>query len=178
MHRWLVLPILLPLQASSQERSSIVGNLSVNSGNLTLLGGSVLSTGQLTASDGQITVGAVPGKSLVRLSQPGQVLSLEVKPLTDAETPPGNWTLPITSLPELLTGGEGGNATGLIVNSNGQVELTGSGFPVANGDVVAKTISAQTALLSSSRNLTLVESQLFTTGDLNLLAQDTVWVRD
>ncbi len=67
---------------------------------------------------------------------------------------------------------------GVTVNSQGQVELTNSGLLVENGYVVAKGVSAQTATLSANRNLTLVESQLSTTGDLNLLANDTVRVRD
>jgi hypothetical protein len=49
---------------------------------------------------------------------------------------------------------------------------------VDNGDVVAQSVTAQTATLWAAHNLTLVESQLRTTGDLNLLAQDTVRVRD
>jgi hypothetical protein len=154
------------------------GNLSVPSGNLTLLGGTVASTGQVNAPGGQITLAAVPGESVVRLSQAGQLLSLEVEPLTSADTQPENWTLPIKSLPELLTGGAGGNATGLAVNSNGQVELTGSGIQVENGDVVAKAMTAQAARFSANHNLTLVGSQLQTTGDMQLLAQDTVRVRD
>ncbi|HEY9893515.1 MAG TPA: filamentous hemagglutinin N-terminal domain-containing protein, partial [Candidatus Sericytochromatia bacterium] len=154
------------------------GNLSVPSGNLTLLGGTVASTGQVSAPGGQITLAAVPGKSVVRISQAGQLLNLEVEPLTAADTQPGDWTLPIKSLPELLTGGDGGSATGLSVNNNGQVELTGSGIQVENGDVVAKAMTAQAARLSASHNLTLVESQLQTTGDMQLLAKDTVRVRD
>jgi len=154
------------------------GNLGINSGSLTLLGGTVVSTGQLSAPSGQITLAAVPGQSLVRLIQQGQLLSLEVTPLADSQTPPGTGILPVVALPQLLTGGSGSNATGLRVNNNGQVELTGSGVPVVNGDVVAKSVTAQTATLSSTRNLTLVESQLLTTGDLNLQAQATLFVRD
>src|SRR4028118_183612 len=154
------------------------GSLSVTQGNLTLLGGTVASTGQLSAPGGQITVAAIPSQSLVRISQPGMLLNLEVEPLTTADTQPGNWSLPIASLPQMLTGGRGSSATGLRVNSQGQVELTGSGFRVENGDVVATNVTAQTATLSANHNLTLVESQLSTTGDLNLLAQHTVFVRD
>lgn len=132
------------------------GNLRVPPGqNLTLLGGTVASTGQLWAPGGQITVAAVPGKSLVRISQPGLLLSLDIQPLAAADTQPGNWTLPIASLPELLTGRGGGNATGLRVNSNGQVELIGSGFRVNNGDVVVQNTIAQTAILSAEHNLIL-----------------------
>src|SRR5919202_1719053 len=153
------------------------GNLAVGQGqNLTLLGGTVLSTGQVSAPGGNITVAAVPGESLVRISQPGNLLSLEIQPQSAAGSFPQNWVLPVASLPQLLAGG-GGSATGVTVNSQGQVELTG-GVQVENGDAVAKGVSAGTATLSANRNLTLVESLLRTTGDLNLLADNTVRVRD
>jgi len=153
------------------------GNLAVGQGqNLTLLGGTVLSTGQLSAPGGNITVAAVPGESLVRISQPGNLLSLEIQPQSVAGSLPQNWVLPVASLPQLLAGG-GGSATGVTVNSQGQVELTG-GVQVENGDAVAKGVSAGTATLSANRNLILVESLLHTTGDLNLLADNTVRVRD
>ncbi|WP_221644655.1 MULTISPECIES: filamentous hemagglutinin N-terminal domain-containing protein [unclassified Nostoc] len=155
------------------------GDLSVGEGqNLTLLGGTVASTGKLSASGGQITVAAVPGKSVVRISQTGNLLSLDVQPIAANGSQPNNWMLPVLSLPQLLTGGGGGNAIGIAVNSNGTVALTGSGLVVENGDVVAKEVSAQTATLAANHNLTLVESQLSTTGDLNLLAKDIVRVRD
>ena len=153
------------------------GNLAVGQGqNLTLLGGTVLSTGQLSAPGGNITVAAVPGESLVKISQPGNLLSLEIQPQSAAGSLPQNWVLPVASLPQLLAGG-GGSATGVTVNSQGQVELTG-GVQVENGDAVAKGVSAGSATLSANRNLTLVESLLRTTGDLNLLADNTVRVRD
>ena len=154
-----------------------LGSLAVKQGqNLSLLGGTVLSAGQLSAPGGNIIVAAVPGQSLVRISQPGNLLSLEIQPQSVAGSLPQNWVLPVASLPQLLTGA-GGSATGVTVNAQGQVELTG-GVQVENGDAVAKGVSAATATLSANRNLTLVESQLRTTGDLNLLANDTVRVRD
>lgn len=155
-----------------------LGNLSVSGQSLTLIGGTVASTGQLSAPGGQITVATIPGGSLVRLSQTGNPLSLDIQPIASGTTQPANWTLPIVSLPQLLTGGGGGNATGLSVNSNGQVELTGSGLKVEAGDVVVRNVTAQSATVSANRNLTLQGSQLHTTGDLNLLAKDTVQVRD
>ncbi|HEY9832919.1 MAG TPA: filamentous hemagglutinin N-terminal domain-containing protein [Stenomitos sp.] len=152
------------------------GNLAVNSGDLTLIGGTVVSTGHISAPNGQITLAAVEGESLVRISQQGMLLSLEVEPLAD--TQPENWTLPVKSLPELLTGDGGGNATGLMVKSDGQVELIGSGFRVENGDVIAKKVTGETIKLSAAGNLTLVESQLQSTKDMQLLAQNTVQIRD
>ncbi|MEH2381782.1 MAG: CHAT domain-containing protein [Nostoc sp.] len=154
------------------------GNLTVGEGqNLTLLSGTVANTGSLSAPKGQIIVSAVPGEKLVRLSQPGSPLSLEIQPLTTTGNQPQSWSLPILSLPQLLTTA-GGNATKLAINSDGSVKLLGSDIPVANGDVVTGNVTAKTAILSANRNLTGVESQLNTTGDLKLLAGDTVRVRD
>ncbi|MBW4580215.1 MAG: CHAT domain-containing protein [Tildeniella nuda ZEHNDER 1965/U140] len=156
------------------------GNLAVASGQtLRLLGGTIVSTGTLTAPEGQLVVAAVPGRSLVKLSQPGNLLSLEVQPIAPTQSAvPNAWSLPIASLPQLLTGGNFGNATGVSVNPDGTVSLTGSTTAIAPGDVVVRTATAQTATLAANRNLTLVESQLQTTGDLNLLARDTVFIRD
>lgn len=115
------------------------GNLAVGQGqNLTLLGGSVVNTGQLSAPGGQITVAAIPGENLVRLSQPGHLLSLEIQPLSASGTQI-NWRSPVLSLPELLTGGGGSNATGLFVNGNGQVVLMGAGvtIPAEGGTAIA-----------------------------------------
>ena len=147
------------------------GNLAVGQGqSLVLLGGTVVSTGKLAAPAGQLLVSAIPGESVLRLSQPGHLLSLEVQPT--------NWTLPILSLPQLLTGGGAGNARKITINNDGTVRLMGSDIKVEAGDVVARQVTAQTATLSASHNLTLLESQLQTTGNLNLLAQDTVRIRD
>ncbi len=160
---------------NTPEPGSIVntGTLEVNSEqNLSLIGGTVVSTGELVAPEGQITVTTVPGNQWVRISQAGHLLSLEV-PAAATEVP----FTPL-SLPQLLTGGNVSNATGLSVNEQGEVALTGSGIAIDNGDLVAKTVTGGTALLSAENNLTLVESHLTTTGDLQLLAQDTVRVRD
>ncbi|MHC5759952.1 CHAT domain-containing protein [Nostoc sp.] len=90
--------------------------------NLNLLGGTVVNTGQLSAPGGQISVTSVPGENWVRLSQPGNLLSLEIQPLASSSNQPNNWTIPIASLPELLTVGN----TGLTANPDGTVQLTGS----------------------------------------------------
>ncbi|MEH2194356.1 MAG: CHAT domain-containing protein [Nostoc sp.] len=159
--------------ATSQPGSIVnSGNLAVSTGkNLNLLGGTVISTGKLSAPGGNITVAAVPGENLLRISQPGHLLSLEIQPPSGTSVNPA-------SLPQLLTGAGVGNANQLKVNSNGQVELSGSGIAVNSGDVVVKNVTSGTATLLAAHNLTLPESQLTTTGDLNLLAKDTVQVRD
>lgn len=102
------------------------GNLAVGEGqSLTLLGGSVTNTGQLTAPSGTITIAAVPGESLVRISQPGHLLSLEVSPPRNNQ----GQQLPIApvDLPTLLTSTAGSVETRLSVNPNGTVQLTGAG---------------------------------------------------
>ncbi|NER49135.1 MAG: filamentous hemagglutinin N-terminal domain-containing protein, partial [Symploca sp. SIO1A3] len=157
--------------SNSQTPGAIVNaaQLTVTTGSdLTLVGGTVVSTGHLEALGGDIIVEAVPGESMLRLSQPGHLLSIEIPQPTSPITP--------LSLPQLLTGN---NPTAtVVVNDAGQVQLIESGILVENGDVVVHHTSAQTATLSAENNLTLVESQLQTTGDLNLLARDTVRVRD
>jgi filamentous hemagglutinin family protein len=121
------------------------GQLAVGAGqNLTLLGGTVVNTGQVSAPGGQITIAAVPGENLVRISQPGHLLSLEVQP-DSAGTMPDAYTLPILSLPELLTGNSGDGVAGVAVNSEGQAVLTESGINIPT--------SAGTAIVSGSLNV-------------------------
>jgi filamentous hemagglutinin family protein len=175
------------------------GNLAVPFGqNLTLLGGTVASVGSLSAPNGKLTIAAVPGQNRVRLSVAGNPLSLEFSPLT------GGSSLPFTplSLPQLLTGGNLSNASGLFVNSDGKVELAGSqvfqffdvvslwpysvqsrsGLQIGAGDVAlsssAAQVKAQQVLVSADQTLTLFEGGIQTTGDLRLLAGDRVRIWD
>ncbi len=153
------------------------GDLVVEAGqNLSLTGGTVISTGSLEAPGGEVTVTSVPGSSLVRFNQAGQILSLEIEPPTDGQ---GN-LLPVTplTLPELLVGGGASLETGVVVAASGEVQLVGSGMGIEVGDVVANRVSGGTATLSAWGNLSLSESQLVTTGEMKLLARDTVLVRD
>jgi filamentous hemagglutinin family protein len=114
------------------------GSLSVQpEKSLALLGGTVTNTGEISAPGGQITLSAVPGDSVVRLSQAGHLLSLDIQPRGQSST--AN-SIPFTplSLPELLTGGTGGHATGLTVNNDGTVQLTSSaiGIPSDSGTTI------------------------------------------
>ncbi|WP_051056132.1 filamentous hemagglutinin N-terminal domain-containing protein [Cylindrospermum stagnale] len=171
----LAVTVPLGVQFNQAQPNAIAnsGNLAVSTGqNLTLLGGTVASTGNLSAPFGQIAVAAVPGGSVVNLNSSGQLLNI------DTSSTAGNSSQTKSSLAKLLTENNQISLPELTVKSDGNVELAGSGLSVGDGDVVAKNVSAQTATLTAQQNLTLVESQLNTTGDLNLLAGDTVRVRD
>jgi len=151
------------------------GKLSVGSQQtLTLLAGTILSTGSLAAPDGNLIVTTVAGEKLVRITQPGSLLSLEL-PLDVAAKLPG--LLPAASLPELVTGG-GLNPANEVVVEDGVVKLTAGATVVTLGDVAVKQAIAQTASLEASNNILLVEGQLQTTGNLQIGAGNTALLRD
>lgn len=111
----------------SQPGSIInAGNLAVPQGqSLNLLGGNVINTGTLTAPAGNITIASVPGHNLVRISQPGHLLSLEVAP-TSKDT-----SINPLDLPSLLTGTTGKIDTGLSISPQG-IQLNASGTIIPN----------------------------------------------
>ncbi len=167
----LTISVPLGLQFGKNQSAPIVnaGRLEVKpEQNLGLIGGTVVSTGQLSAPRGQVVVAAMNGLTEETNSDNPSACTGAVNCTITTE--------PVTTLPELLA--FGGYDTGLTVTDTGIVELTASGIPVEAGDVVANEVTAQTATLLAERNLTLVESHLQTTGNLNLLAQNTVIVRD
>ncbi|AFY60173.1 CHAT domain-containing protein [Synechococcus sp. PCC 6312] len=121
---------------TGNQAGSIIneGNLSVNPGqSLLLLGGNVVNTGNLSAPGGEITVAAVPGQSLVRISQAGQLLSLDVRTPQPGDSLPNDWQLPILSLPELLTGPGAGHVAQVSVNPDGSIRLGTTAIPYAPG---------------------------------------------
>ncbi|HEY9601136.1 MAG TPA: CHAT domain-containing protein [Allocoleopsis sp.] len=135
----------------SQPGSIInAGNLAVLPGQtLTLLGGSVVNTGQLTAPSGSITLAAVPGESLVRISQTGHLLNLEIQlPRTlDGQLQ----QLTALDLPTLLT--TGGVETGLNVAPTGTVQLNGSGMTIptdAGTSIASGTLNASSGIMPST----------------------------
>ncbi|WP_445171034.1 CHAT domain-containing protein [Microcoleus sp.] len=160
------------------------GNLAVTPGqNLALVGGTVVSTGQLSAPGGQITVAAVPGSQVLRISQPGHLLSLEIA--TGGDFGNSQQTLNPVSLPQLLTGTGQNQAAGVAVADDGSVRLVGSGLQVNSGDVAISAnisglgqLNAGSANLWAAGNLTLAGARLQTMGDLSLLGSDAVRVRD
>jgi filamentous hemagglutinin family protein len=118
---------------TAEHASSIVnqGDLAVEAGeSLTLVGGSVVSTGSLSAPGGEVGLVAVGGKSSVRYSVPGSLLSLEVN--AESATVARGDALQTTDLPALITGSPVQGASTLIVNADGSVTLGGSGVEGAS----------------------------------------------
>jgi filamentous hemagglutinin family protein len=115
---------------TTTQAGSIVnaGNLTVgNNQNISLIAGNTVNTGRLTAPGGEIQILAVPGTDRVRLSQPGQVLSLEF-------VPPVSNELRAVDLPTLLTGS---NVPGIQLDRAGQVQINGTSLPTQQGIAVA-----------------------------------------
>ncbi|GAB4302346.1 MAG: hypothetical protein Fur0025_43070 [Oscillatoriaceae cyanobacterium] len=165
--------------------------LSVPEGhNLNLIGSTIINSGSLTAPGGNINITAVSssppspilgegtgvrageGEFIIRISQPGHLLSLDI---------PASH-LPITplSLPQLLANTNIPHANTVTVTPTGEVILTGSGWSIRPGDAVLvnSSLNAKNATLSATGNLTLVGSKLSLNQDLHLLAGDTVRIRD
>jgi filamentous hemagglutinin family protein len=155
-----------------------LGQLQVNSGtDLTLIGGTVINTGSLSAPNGTLNIQTVAGENLVRISQAGNLLNLEI----EAES---YTTIYPLSLPELLTGIAPYEATEVRVNANGDVILS-QGEVIQPGDIAIATsptqqtqLNAATINLNAHHNLAVLGSQLQTTADLNLWAGNTIKIRD
>ncbi len=167
------------LRFESQQSGALVnaGNLGVGQ-NLTLVGGTVVSTGKLSAPNGALAVVTVPGVQgdgrtpVVNFDEMGQFVNWEMQSASGSNQS----IISGVTLPQLLANQDLTNS--LTLSGNGEVLLTGSQEPVKTGDIAVRELQAKTAVLASEGNLTLVESKLGTTGNLNLLAQDTVRVRD
>ncbi|MCT7966597.1 filamentous hemagglutinin N-terminal domain-containing protein, partial [Laspinema sp. D1] len=128
---------------------------------LVLMGGTVLNAGTLSSPGGNITLAAIPGQHRVRISQNGHLLSLDLERGTEGVLS-GLASLPEPlSLPELLTGGNIDNATGVKVNADGTISLTGSGISLDAeiGDAIASgtlDVSDRTPNQSALPSITLV----------------------
>lgn len=108
------------------------GNLAVSPGeSIALVGGTVVNTGTLSTPGGNITIGAVPGKQLVRISQEGNLLSLDLPVETEARLNGGTQPLTPLSLPQLLRGENLNQPMGVVVE-NDQVKLAASGTVIPN----------------------------------------------
>jgi len=134
------------------------GELSVASGQtLNLVGGNVINTGTLNAPAGQITIAAIEGNNLVRISQTGYLLNLEIQTVTPNYGNDKSVINPL-DLPKLLTGNSGDNqASNVNTLPNGTVELTASNpqfSPQGGGALISGFLNTRnTSFNSSSSNL-------------------------
>lgn len=135
--------------------------------NIMLVGGTVLSTGTIQAPGGKITIAAVPGNSVVRITEGDNVLSLDLMTTSTRRQMNAPAFNPLL-LPKLLTGADGNlikEATGVTIE-NGVVKLAGSNQLVTSGDiVVAKAIDTSTPL----NDITTING-----GNVSLLAQANI----
>ena len=120
------------------------GELVVEAGeSIMLLGGSVINTGTLAAPGGTITVAGVPGENVVRVSQEGSLLSLDLEAIASDTPSPVN-PIPFTplELPALLSGGNAAHASDVVVGADGTVRLTGSTtvIPTDGGTAIASGV--------------------------------------
>jgi filamentous hemagglutinin family protein len=169
--------------------------------NLVFLGGTIINTGQLQAPHGTISMVILPGQSRIKISQEGHLLSLELIPsqlqiLNQLENSQDLVITPL-SISQLLTVSGINHANQITVNSDGTLLLNGSGLRIENGDIVitgnllnslrdqTQTQTSQTFQLagnqinlSAHHNLTLVETKFNASKNLNLLANNTVRIRD
>ena len=99
---------------------------------VTLLGGIVINTGTIETPGGTVTIAAVPGENLVRITQEGNLLSLELPTqLQDQLHPDGAAALVARDLPALLSGGATPANLGVAVE-DGVVSIVSTGTPVPN----------------------------------------------
>ncbi len=147
------------------------GELTVEPGeSVTLLGGTIINTGKISAPGGEITISTVPGENLVRISQEGRLLSLEIETEGGENSSTNSTeelpTLNALSIPELLTGNSEVMevATGVIVNDDNQVVLTGYNqvIPTDSGT----TIVSGSLDISSAEN-----SELLNTSRINIFGE-------
>ncbi|OCR00526.1 hypothetical protein BCD67_11090 [Oscillatoriales cyanobacterium USR001] len=109
---------------------------------LRLMSPITINNGQLEAPGGNIITTILLDKNVLRISQPGHLLNLEIPVKQKSALSPNPNFLKPEELPELLTGGSDRNATNIIVNSNGQLVLTRPNNPETPGNTLSPSILA------------------------------------
>jgi hypothetical protein len=81
-------------------------------------------------------------------------LSLEIQSIAPSPNQPNTWSVPIPSLPQLLTGAGNGHATAVVVDADGTVRLTGSTTPIVQGDVLVQNHQTTAQSINTSSPFT------------------------
>lgn len=113
------------------------GNLIAKEGqSITLVGGLVINTGTIAAPSGKVTIASVSDGKYVKITPEGSLLSLEL-PVADQQEL-AQRSIVAADLPSLLRGsGEIRNATGLNVDTNGNVLVGNTPIPTTVGTTIA-----------------------------------------
>ncbi len=91
---------------------------------LVMIGGTIFAP-KTWETDGGVILTTVSGRQVVTLNLLGEPLSssVQINPLNFGQSAPNRWTVPIQSLPTLLTGPGIQDATDLQVNTDGSLSL-------------------------------------------------------
>ncbi|MGP1386802.1 MAG: two-partner secretion domain-containing protein [Thainema sp.] len=114
------------------------GSLNAAAGeSVTLLGGTVINTGTVSTPGGLITIAAVPGENLVRITQDGSLLSLELPTDGQMNLEASAEAVRHSDIPALLSGGTVPQNLGLVVE-DGVIKLasTGTAIPTDMGTTI------------------------------------------
>ncbi|MGK7942629.1 MAG: CHAT domain-containing protein [Crocosphaera sp.] len=91
------------------------GNLSIQEGhNLTLIAENIINTGTINVPGGNLTIAAIPGTNRIRISQPGNLVSLEI--IAPRQTNSQRLEIKPQDLPTLLT--QGSQTLNLNITTN------------------------------------------------------------
>ncbi|MDG2989778.1 filamentous hemagglutinin N-terminal domain-containing protein [Candidatus Synechococcus calcipolaris G9] len=141
------------------------GNLAVGPAqNLTLMGHQVFNTGTLSAPGGRITIQAVPETGMVRISQEGMILSLEIP----ADRIPEDGVIEAVDLPRLITGGtDRPRVNSVVHNPDGSISLVHDPSKVNMPVEGATTVASGTMDVSSPEGVG---------GQINVLGSNVAFV--
>lgn len=148
------------------------GELRVGSGQtLSLMAHQVINTGTLAAPAGNIHIAAVPETGMVRVSQEGMLLSLEIP----QERLPTGGAIAAVDLPSLLTGNGSQPVNSVIQNPDGTIRLvhdpnkipTTTNTAVISGSLsVANPIGMGGQITITGQNIALINANLTASGQL------------
>ncbi|WNC46340.1 CHAT domain-containing protein [Thermosynechococcus sp. GLH187] len=148
------------------------GELRVGRGQtLSLMAHQVINTGTLAAPAGNIHIAAVPETGMVRVSQEGMLLSLEIP----QERLPTGGAIAAVDLPSLLTGNGSQPVNSVIQNPDGTIRLvhdpnkipTTTNTAVISGSLsVANPIGMGGQITITGQNIALINANLTASGQL------------